>query len=453
MQNAVGAATYGLYYSVLNLTFMFNILLDFGINNYNNRQVAREGKINAHNFVSLLILRTVLTCFYVFFTVFIAWILGYSGEHWFFLGWLVVNQILVAFIQFFRSNLSGLHLFRRDSIVSVLDRALLIVLFGSLLWWGNTEGPFRIEWFVWGQTAAYIVVCIVAALFCLGKFRLRHWKFRKKDMRALLANSFPFALLTLLMMLYYKIDGVMIERMLVDGAEQAGIYAQAFRLLEAGNIVGFLFAGLLLPMFSRMLKDGERHQVRNLVSSAVRFLIVPSVFVWCICLFYAEELMALLYHAHVGESAYILKWLMGSFVCLSWGFVFGTLVTASGKMKKLNIMAAITLVVNAVLNAFLIPSLKAEGAAIASLASMAVMAVGQIVVAWPLFDGFSAKSALRTVVLLIVSFFLVYILKTFSGLGWTYAIGLSVAGMAILFIAFGGIRKSDFVQFAGASEK
>ncbi len=34
---------------------------------------------------------------------------------------------------------------------------------------------------------------------------------------------------------------------------QAGIYAQAFRFFEAFNMLGFLMAGLLLPMFSRML--------------------------------------------------------------------------------------------------------------------------------------------------------------------------------------------------------
>ena len=48
----------------------------------------------------------------------------------------------------------------------------------------------------------------------------------------------------------------MLERMLPDGALQAGIYAQGFRFFESLNMFGFLVAGLLLPMFSRMLKQG-----------------------------------------------------------------------------------------------------------------------------------------------------------------------------------------------------
>ena len=34
VQNAVGAEDYGLYYAMFNFTFLFNVLLDLGINNF-----------------------------------------------------------------------------------------------------------------------------------------------------------------------------------------------------------------------------------------------------------------------------------------------------------------------------------------------------------------------------------------------------------------------------------
>ena len=51
------------------------------------------------------------------------------------------------------------------------------------------------------------------------------------------------ALLILLMTLYYRIDTLMLERLLPDGARQAGLYAQGFRFVEALNMLGYLFAG------------------------------------------------------------------------------------------------------------------------------------------------------------------------------------------------------------------
>lgn len=63
------------------------------------------------------------------------------------------------------------------------------------------------------------------------------------------------------MTVYYRIDGVMIERMLGEnGALEAGVYASAFRLLDALSILGLMFATILLPMFSRMIHQQEPTQ-------------------------------------------------------------------------------------------------------------------------------------------------------------------------------------------------
>jgi len=42
VQNRVGAHDYGLYFSLLNLSVLFNILIDLGINNYTIRTMARD---------------------------------------------------------------------------------------------------------------------------------------------------------------------------------------------------------------------------------------------------------------------------------------------------------------------------------------------------------------------------------------------------------------------------
>ena len=39
VQNATGADVYGAYYALFNFSFLFNILLDMGITNFNNRNM------------------------------------------------------------------------------------------------------------------------------------------------------------------------------------------------------------------------------------------------------------------------------------------------------------------------------------------------------------------------------------------------------------------------------
>ena len=93
-------------------------------------------------------------------------ILGYSSFQIKLLVILGINQILVAFILYFRSNLSGLLLFKQDSIISVMDRILLIGICSILLWGGVTSQPFQIEWFIYAQTGAYLFTAILAGLAC-----------------------------------------------------------------------------------------------------------------------------------------------------------------------------------------------------------------------------------------------------------------------------------------------
>jgi O-antigen/teichoic acid export membrane protein len=53
----------------------------------------------------------------------------------------------------------------------------------------------------------------------------------------ILKKSAPFALLVLMMTFYYRIDSVMLERMLPNGSEQSGIYAMGFRFLMHPTIL------------------------------------------------------------------------------------------------------------------------------------------------------------------------------------------------------------------------
>ena len=53
VQNVVGVADYGFYYSIFSFSFLLNILLDFGITNFNNKNIAITQDINENLLVEL----------------------------------------------------------------------------------------------------------------------------------------------------------------------------------------------------------------------------------------------------------------------------------------------------------------------------------------------------------------------------------------------------------------
>ena len=64
VQNQVGADEYGLYFSILNFSFIFNILNDFGITNYNNRTIAQNVNALQSHFGKLMVSRIFLCLAY-----------------------------------------------------------------------------------------------------------------------------------------------------------------------------------------------------------------------------------------------------------------------------------------------------------------------------------------------------------------------------------------------------
>jgi O-antigen/teichoic acid export membrane protein len=383
VQNVVGAEQYGFYFALFNFSLILNILLDLGITNYNNRNISQNESGLTLNFSNIFTLRLILGVFYFVVSMAVAWLCNYSSHQLAMLMFLTFNQFLLALILYLRSNLAGLQLFKTDSIMSVLDRVVMIVICSLLLWGNITSQPFRIEWFVYAQTGAYLLTAAVAFVLVFIHAPTFRPTFNLQFSLEVLRKSFPFALLTLLMSLYNRIDSVMLERLLPDGKVQAGIYAQAFRISDACCMFALLFANLLLPMFSRMIK--QRENVAGLLKLSTVAMAVPVVAGAAMCVFYRQPVMELLYSNHAAESAPIFALLISGFVAISMVYIYGTLLTANGSLCQLNIVAFCGMVFNIAMNFVLIPRYGALGAAIVSLATQSLTAFAQIAIAFFIF--------------------------------------------------------------------
>jgi O-antigen/teichoic acid export membrane protein len=364
VQARVGTEIYGSYFALLNISFLLNILCDLGINNYTTREVAKAGIIQQNTFAGTAQLRLFLGLIYLIIALICGFILGYRGFEIEMLLILAINQVFASFILFFRSNLTGLHLFRKDSLISVLDRLLLIIGLGYLLL-RSSDTPFDIRWLVYGQTAAYLITALSAYWMLKPYGAGLKYKLNFSEALLTLKASYPYALLIFMMMVYNRTDGVMLERMLDDGAAQAGIYARAYRFFEALNMVAYLFAVLLLPMFSKALH--EKTSIRPLVKTGFQLLLFGSCIVACLGFFYSTEIMEFRYDDLTTLTAPVLQILLLGFVALSISYVTGTLLTASGDLRSLNRIALLSVLLNVVLNFLMIPVWGAYGSAVATL--------------------------------------------------------------------------------------
>ena len=421
VQEQVGNQNFGEFFALLNFSFLLNIVLDFGITNFNNKNIAQNNHLLDKHFSSLFVLKMILALIYILGSVVVGLAIGYDTRLTKLLLLLGFNQFLISMVLYLRSNLQGLHLFKIDSLVSVLDRLIMITVCAVILWGHMFSIKMDIMLFAYIQTGAYFITALIAFVIVAGKTETLKLKWSYPFALMILKKSFPFAILVLLMTFYNRIDGVMLERILPrynaelagkiehlktfsaykseavvraaidrlddkameNGADQAGIYAKAFRLLDATNMIAYLFSVILLPTFSRMLKYKET--VEPLVKLSFNLIITPAIVIAVGCLFYSREIMELIYKDHLDQAAVVFAPLMCCFVAISANYIFGTLLTANGNLLHLNALAGCCMVINISMNMFLIPRFHAVGSAYVSLTTQIIMALAQIIIAQRVF--------------------------------------------------------------------
>ncbi len=376
IHNQVGDENYGLYFTLFNFTFLLQVINDFGIQVYNSRKISQNRELLKTYFSGIMMLKLLLASCYIL-AVFVIGYFNYDDPSYYpFLLWIGLIQILNSLLLYLRSNIAGLGWYRTDSIVSTLSKLLMILVCGVLLYTARFREAFVIEWFIYAQIGTQLITVFIAGWLIRKKVSWKKWHFDFPFILQIAKESYPYAMSFFLMTLYTRVDVVMLERMLTNGITEAGIYAKAYRLLDASNMIGFLFAGLLIPMFSRMLKESE--PFRDLLRFSYQIIMSGALTVSITVFFFREEIMNLLYNVSSSYQGSVLGYLMLSFIPVCTIYIYSALLTANESLKQMNRLFAFGILFNITLNYFLIPNYQAAGAAIATTFTQSFIAFGLI---------------------------------------------------------------------------
>ena len=440
VQNVVGPEEYGFYFTIFNLAYIFNILLDLGVTNFNTRNIAQHPKLIDKHLPGMLGIKIALLGLYLAVTFTVGLLSGYGSRQFHLLAVLSFNQFLNSLILYLRSNFEGLMLFKWDSVISILDRVVMIAICSLLLW--GPHGGITVEWFAYAQTVAYLATALTALVVLTLRIRKEHnTRFTLRRLHVslpfsivILRKSFPFALLVLLMASYNRIDPLLLGWLHPHGTYQAGIYAGAFRLLDALTMVAYLVSAVLLPVFSRMTAEGDS-QLGPTTSMVTSLMVVFSFTAAATFSFRSGLFMELFYHSQdaavVDDYARVFRILVWGIVPIGMTYVYGTLLTAAGRLRQLNTLAATTLVINIVVNLIAIPRHGAVGSAWAAVTAQGFMAIAQIVVAVGMLHLRPAKGYLLRLLLfaavVTAAMWLLPAMPWWAALAAGGAVGLAVA--------------------------
>jgi O-antigen/teichoic acid export membrane protein len=399
VQVQLGNEWYGQYFVHFNLGLLFAVLLDAGLNTYVSREVASEGfLINKNRIIKL---RLILGGFYVFLVLLLSY---FQALNFKIISLVIVNQILASILLMVRAILQGRQLFKSDAVLSVLDRWVAIVVSAWFLFGSNSfEGLNGIVVFLGAQTMGYVLALILGAYFLYFKGNSytpeSHLNRESPDFKAWGKTVFWYVAMALFMSVFTRVDSLMIRNLSPDffgftgfesGYFQAGIYAQSYRLLDAGLIFSTLLSTQLLPIFSKNLKDKLSN--KKLIWLAFRLVLLVGLMALFTAILFGGTLMEILYGAKweggadapwAKSSTEIFIILMGAFIAMSSIHIFGTFITAKGEVKWLAKLAFVVMLINVGLNFLWIPTYGAKGAALSALCAQFLFAIAcSLKVSW-----------------------------------------------------------------------
>ncbi|HTB31423.1 MAG TPA: polysaccharide biosynthesis C-terminal domain-containing protein, partial [Bacteroidia bacterium] len=162
--------------------------------------------------------------------------------------------------------------------------------------------------------------------------------------------------------------------------------------------------------------------------------------------FYGDKIMHMLYIGDITESARVFQLLMCCFIGTATQYIFGTLLTANGNLKQLNIIAASSMVINIGFNLIMIPHFHAVGSACVSLSTQLFVALVQMMVAQKIFKFNMLYKLLGTLAVFAVGVIAINYFSLRLPYDWRLSFILMGGASGILAFAIGLLNVKGFLN-------
>ena len=439
VQNITGFADYGRYFAYLNFCMVLGFILDPGLHIHLSRLASLPDADRTRLFWDGLYAKIGLFLLYILVVATVAGVAGYADLR--FLFTLMVLHASVSLFGFFRLFITSGQRFRADGLLSVTDKSVVILLIGAMMLWPDSLGQITIGRFVAVQTLGIGLSIMLAVIFLFrGGWPFTFHPFRGFR-RDLLFPSIPFALNIFLMTVILRADGILLERIHPDGAREAGLYASGFRILDAFGMMGTLAGGFLLPFIARHWPDTSRFS--QAVGVSRRALMCAAILIASVGLAIPGWLTEFLYHRSDAPIINLMRIILLALPGLSLVAIHGTVLTATGHIRRFITISAVAAVLSFCLNLWLIPRFGAQASALIAVGIQSLYAFALVRSTRRLTQiGLPASEFLSYLFVGLMGYGTIRVLS-YLGVPVPVSVGISVAVTSVLFYFTLGFRISD----------
>ena len=209
---------------------------------------------------------------------------------------------------------------------------------------------------------------LIAAYKLSGKF-IRKWKVNLAQAKEFLAEGYLLGISAIAVLIYMRIDQIMIGQLLGD--KEVGLYSAAVKLSEVWFVIPLALIQSVAPVLVKSYNENiQKYNYRlqklfNLLTLIGLVIAVPTIFL-------SGWIVEIVFGGAYSNSSGIFAIHIWSIIFVGWGLLRNHILVFE-KLVYITMIASLCgAAANVIINYFLIPLYKGEGAAIATLLSQLI---------------------------------------------------------------------------------
>jgi len=404
----LGSEGFGVLSFAIAFTGIYGLVADMGLSTLATREVARNDFLAGKYLVNVTIIKLILVVITLILISITINILGYPKQTIEIVYIMSISTILSSFTNLFNSIFQALEKIYLISVGRIIYSVLIFV--GTII---AMNLQFDIVLFVTIYLITNIIVLCYSIIVYRRKLVVPTIEFNWNLWAMMLKESIPFWLTSLFVIVYFRIDMIMLSVM--KGDSVVGWYAASYRLIDALSIIPSVLMTIMYPVFSK-LHLNSKNVLSFAFEKSFNFLIIIATPIGIGTTLLADKIIILIYGTEYAPSIIALKILIwaGFLTITSWAPA--TLLNSINKQRTLMIITSIGAILNICLNYMLIPTISYKGAGIATV--VAELIVGLLMLYEIKSAQFSIKSSIKifakSMLSGIIMGILVYILKDYT---------------------------------------
>jgi O-antigen/teichoic acid export membrane protein len=270
--------------------------------------------------------------------------------------------VFTSFQGLFSSLLRAIKKFYFDAMLKIINALTLIGGVIIIVFF-----DYGLEGLMYAQILGQLLVLVICLMFYAKRYKFEYPLYLNfKKFFIILKKSLPFAVIAIILPVYYQINIVMLSKL--SGYEVTGVFTASYKIILMFMMLSRLLSQVLFPTLSTLFvvsiekfEETFMHCYRG-----IALVVFPIAFALCTI---GDKIILIFFGSEFIEAVLPLRIMTFSLLFSSLHMILITALNSSNREKDVARVVIFATIANIIINLLLIPRLGSTGAGIAVFTS------------------------------------------------------------------------------------